>query len=339
MPIRSFILFVSCLLSILLLGGCTSMEKNKVVPATTKYPDKPITLIVPFGVGAGIDLVARTMEKSASTHLGQPLVVVNKPGGTGTIGWNEVAGAPPDGYTLAMTGIEIILQPLYGPTKYHYPSALDPIAQITELSLIMAVQSDQPWNSLEDLIDYAKKHPGEVKFGHPGIGGINHVLGETFAKAANIQLEQVPFQGGAEVMSNLLGGHIQVVFLNPAAVKEQLKSGKVKALALGGEKRLTDPVFANIPTFREQGLDVVCNSWNGIAAPKGLPDDVKKKLSEGIKKVIDDPEFQKNMENLGLQITYLGPEESEEKWLTDSQKLTKTVQETGIAEKIKAQKK
>lgn len=338
MPKRSFILFTSFLISILLLGGCSSMEKE-AIPAATKYPEKPITLIVPFGVGGGIDLVARTVEKSASTHLGQPLVVINKPGGTGTIGWNEVASASPDGYTLAMTGIEIILQPLYGPTKFHYPSALEPIAQITELSLIMAVQADQPWNTLEDLIAYAKEHPGEIKFGHPGIGGINHVLGETFAKTANIQLEQVPFQSGAEAMSNLLGGHIQVVFLNPAAVKEQLKAGKVKALALGGEKRLTDPIFATIPTFKEQGLDVVCNSWNGIAAPKGLPEDVKKKLSEGIKKVIDDPEFQRNMENLGLQVTYLGPDDSAKKWLIDSQQLTKTVQETGIAENIKTQKK
>jgi tripartite-type tricarboxylate transporter receptor subunit TctC len=334
---KSLILLAACLLTIFIIGGCTAME-NKTVTTTT-YPNKPITLIVPFGVGSGIDLVARALEKSAFTHLGQSLIVINKPGGAGTIGWNEVAGAPPDGYTLGITGIDIILQPLYGPTKYHYPSALEPIAQITEVSLIMAVQSDQPWKNLGDLIDYAKKHPGEIKFGHPGIGGMHHVLGKTFAKAANIQLEQVPFQGGAEAMSNLLGGHIQVVFLNPAAVKEHLKSGKVRALAIGGEQRLIDPVFANIPTFREQGLDIVCNSWNGIAAPKGLPTDVKNKLTDGFKAIINDPEFKKNIEQLGLQVNYLGPKESEEKWLTDSQISTKTVQETGILDEIKAQKK
>jgi tripartite-type tricarboxylate transporter receptor subunit TctC len=336
---RSLIFLVTCLsvLSIIL-GGCTSME-NKTVTTTNKYPEKPITLIVPFGVGAGMDLVARLLEKSAPTHLGQPLIIINKPGGTGTICWNEVAGATPDGYTLGMTGVEVILQPLYGITKYHYPSALEPIAQITELSLVMAVQSDQPWKSAADLIEYAKQHPGEIKFGHAGIGGINHIAGETFANAANIQLEQVPFQGGAEAITNLLGGHIQAVFLSPATVTEHLKSGKVRALAIGGNQRLIDPVFATVPTFKEQGLDVVCNGWNGIAAPKGLPDEVKTKLSEGLKKIINDPEFKKNIENLGLQVIYLGPKESEEKWLTDSQRLTQTVQETGIIDKIKAQKK
>jgi tripartite-type tricarboxylate transporter receptor subunit TctC len=335
---KLMVLLVTLLLITLIMGGCSTME-NKTVATTSSYPDKPITLIVPFGVGGGIDLVARVLEKSASKHLGQPLVVINKPGGTGTIGWNEVVSATPDGYTLGMTGIEILLQPLYGPTKYHYPSALEPIAQITELSLVMAVQSDQPWNNIGDLIEYAKQHPGQIKFGHPGMGGINHVMGETLAKVSHTQLEQVPFQSGAEAMANLLGGHVQVVFLNPAAVKEHLKSGKVKALAIGGEKRLTDPIFANIPTFREQGLDVVCNSWNGIAAPKGLPDEVKNKLNEGLKKMFNDPEFQKNMDNLGLQVTYLGPKESAEKWLTDSQKLTQLVQEAGIVEKIKGQKK
>lgn len=335
---KSLVLLVALLLSILIIGGCSRME-TKTVTTTSNYPDKPITLIVPFGVGGGIDLVARVLEKSSSKHLGQPLVVVNKPGGTGTVGWNEVVSATPDGYTLGMTGIEIILQPLYGPTKYHYPSALEPIAQITELSLIMAVQSDQPWNNIGDFIEYAKQHPGEIKFGHPGIGGINHVMGETLAKSSNIKLGQVPFQSGSEAMANLLGGHVQVVFLNPAAVKEHLKSGKIKAIAVGGEKRLLDPVFADIPTFREQGLDVVCNSWNGIAAPKGLPDEVKNKLNKGLKKMFNDPEFQKNMENLGLQVNYLDPKESQEKWLTDSQKLTNLVQETSIVDIIRSQKK
>jgi tripartite-type tricarboxylate transporter receptor subunit TctC len=331
-------LATSLLVLSIMLGGCTNME-SKTVTTTSKYPDKPITLIVPFGVGGGMDLVARLLEKTAPTHLGQPLVIINKPGGAGTLGWNELSGASSDGYTLAITGIEVILQPLYGPTKYHYPTALEPIAQIAEISLVMAIQSDRPWSNIRDLIEYAKQHPGKIKFGHPGVGGINHVAGETFAKAADIQLEQVPFQSSAETMASLLGGHIQVAFVTPASAKEYMKNGMIRVLAIAGEKRLADPVLANVSTFKEQGLDVIGSSWFGVAAPKDLPIEVKTKLSDGFKIIINDPEFKKNIEQLGLQVSYLGPKESQEKWLTDSQRLTQTVQETGILDKIKAQKK
>jgi tripartite-type tricarboxylate transporter receptor subunit TctC len=336
---KSFILLATCSLALsIILGGCMSME-NKTVTTTSKYPDKPITLIVPFGVGGGMDLVARLLEKTAPTQLGQPLVIINKPGGAGTLAWNELAGVSPDGYTIGMTASEVLLQPLYNPTKYHYPTALEPIVQISESSMVMAIQAEQPWQNADDLIVYAKQHPGKIKFGHSGVGGLAHVAGESFAKSADIQLEQVPFQSSAETMASLMGGHTQVVFVNPASAKEYIKNGMIRVLATASEKRLADPIFANVPTFKEQGLDVIGSGWYGIAAPKDLPIEVKTKLSDGFKIIINDPEFKKNIEQLGLQVSYLGPKESGEKWLTDSQRLAQTVQETGILEKIKAQKK
>ncbi len=313
--------------------------QNMTVATTKKYPDKPITLIVPFGVGGGMDLVARLLEKSAPTHLGQPLVIVNKPGGAGTLGWNELSNASPDGYTLGMTGVEVILQSLYGTTKYNYPTALDPLLQINNLSIVMVVKSEQPWQSTENLVKYAKQHPGQLKFGHGGVGSIGHVAGETFAKKANIQLEQVPFQSAAEAMASLLGGHVQIAFLNPASVKEYTKNQMVRVLAVATEQRLVEPNFINVPTFKEQGLDVVCTNWYGIAAPKELPIEIKNKLSEGFSTIVNDPEFKKNMENLGLEVNYLGPKESQEKWLDDNEKFKKTIYETGILDKIKEQKK
>jgi tripartite-type tricarboxylate transporter receptor subunit TctC len=140
-------------------------------------------------------------------------------------------------------------------------------------------------------------------------------------------------------MASLLGGHVQIAILTAALVKEQMKSGMVRALAIASEQRLTDPSFANIPTFKEQGLNVIGSGWYGIAAPKDLPIEVKNKLADGFKAMINDPEFKKNIEKLGLEVNYLGPKESEEKWLDDNEKLTKTIQETGILDKIKEQKK
>jgi tripartite-type tricarboxylate transporter receptor subunit TctC len=335
---KSWVLLIACLLIILILGGCTNMQ-DKTVTTTTKFPDKPITLIVPFGVGGGMDLVARLLEKSAPTHLGQPLVIINKPGGAGALGWNELASAVPDGYTLGISGAEILLQPLYGQTKYHYPTALEPIAQISESPQILAVLASQPWENINDLIEYAKQHPGQLKFGHAGVGSINHIVGESFGKNAAIHIEQVPYQSAAEVMTSLLGGHVQIAILTAALGKEQMKSGIVRTLAIGSEQRLTDPVFANVPTFKEQGFNIVDRGWFGIAAPKDLPLEVKNKLADGFKAIINEPEFKKNIENLGLEVNYLGSKESAVRWLDDGEKLTKTVQETGILDKINEQKK
>jgi tripartite-type tricarboxylate transporter receptor subunit TctC len=321
-----------------MMGGCAGMQ-TKPAETTSKYPDKPITMIVPFSVGGSIDLTARELEKTAAKHLGQPLTVVNKPGGAGTIGWNELAGASPDGYTLGLVSTEIVLHPLYGQTKYHYPTALEPVAQISSSPPVLVIQAKQSWRTLANLVAYAKEHPGQLKFAHGGIGGINHVVGEMFGKAAGITLEQVPFRGGGEITAALLGGHVQIAILGPAPIREHVKNGTLRVLAVSGEQRLTDPVFGNVPTFKEQGVDVVCNYWVGIGAPKGLSTEVKAKLAVGFKEIITSPEFKTNQEKIGLEQDYLDQQAAAAKWLEEGEKFAKVVQETGIADLIKAQKK
>jgi tripartite-type tricarboxylate transporter receptor subunit TctC len=327
-----------CLLLIsIIMGGCNDIQ-SKTITAAKSYPDKPITVIVPFSAGGGLDLVARSFERSALKYLGQPLVVVNKSGGSGTLGWNELVNANSDGYTIGISDINVLLQPLYGSTKYHYPTALEPIAQVTTSPLVMVVQANQPWIDIDTIIKYAKQHPGQLKFGHPGIGSLPHISGELFAQITDITLEQVPFRGGPEAITALLGNHIQIAFVNPSVVKEQIKSGTLRALATTGEQRLNDPDLAQIPTFKEQGFDIVLNNWFGVAAPKELPPQIKTKLEESFKAMITDPEFKANIENLGLQVEYLNSEDSKDKWRSDGDKLAKTIQETGILEQIKAQK-
>ncbi|MBP2629563.1 MAG: hypothetical protein H6Q70_191 [Firmicutes bacterium] len=305
---------------------------------TINYPNKPITVIVPFSAGGGLDLVARTLEKLAPKYLGQPLVVLNKPGGAGTIGWNELVNASPDGYTLGISAVDVLIQPLYGSTKYHYPTALEPIAQATTSQWIMVVSAEQPWQNVNDIINYAKQHPGQLKLGNTGIGSPPHIIGEAFAKVTGVTLEQVPFRGASDATAALLGKHIQIVFTTPAIVKEQIKNGTLRALATTGKQRLTDPYLAQIPTLKELGVDIALTNWYGIAAPKELPPEIKAKLEEGFKAMIADPEFKTNIENLGLQVEYLNSDDSKERWHLDGDKLTKNIQETGILEQIKAQK-
>lgn len=308
------------------------------LPAATKYPDRPVTIIVPFSAGSAIDLVARGLEKVSAKHLGQPLVVVNKPGSTGSLGLNEVASSNPDGYTIGLSGVEVILNPLFGATKFNYPTALEPLAQVTTTPWLIVVLANQPWNDIQDLAEYGKQNPGQVKFGHQGIGSLSHIAGETFAKATQRSMEQVPFRGGSETVAALLGGHIQVAIVSPALIREYVKNGTVKVLAITDEKRLADPLFADVPTCKEQGVDMIFNIWFAISAPKEIPADVRTKLADGLKAMIADPEFKKSVDNMGLQLQYLGPKETAEQWQIDGQKLTKTVKETGILELIKAQK-
>ncbi|WP_145099089.1 tripartite tricarboxylate transporter substrate binding protein [Sporomusa sp. KB1] len=305
-----------------------------------KYPTKPITIIVPYAAGGSTDMVARALEKSAQKHLGQPLVVVNMPGGATTIAMNEIAGAKPDGYTIGMIGPGIILQPLYGQTRYHYPTALEPLVNVVSSPAIVATLADRPWKNLSKLVSYAKQHPGEIKFGHSGLGTPVHITGELFAKEAGINIVQVPFRGESESIAALLGEHIQLMIAyNPAVLKEHVKSGTIRILGVAEENRLTLSDFENVPTFKEQGIDVAFNFWNGIAAPKGMPPAEKARLAAGLREMINDPDFKKNMEELGMSVHYMGPDEFGDQWIADNAKLTKIVKETGIVDLIANQKK
>lgn len=334
---KILILLMSLLLVTILEAGCATLQPKAVT--TSKYPEKPITLIVPFSAGGGMDLLARAMERTASKNLGQPLIVINKVGGGGTIGWNELAGAAPDGYTIGISGVDLILQSLYGQTKYNYPTALEPLVQVSSSPYVMVVQAEQPWNNVDDLVRYARQHPGQIKIGNSGVGSIAHVLGEMLAHTAGVTLEPVPFLGGSEALAALLGGHIQVVFTSPATVREYTRNGTIRVLAVPNEQRLADPVFANVPTFKEQGLDIVFSNWMGVAAPKEMPQEARAKLADGLKAIIADPEFKNTLERIGLQVDYLDPEETKLKWIDDNEKLSKVIQETGILERIKEQKK
>ncbi|MCC5466348.1 tripartite tricarboxylate transporter substrate binding protein [Pelosinus baikalensis] len=312
---------------------------NKTTTTNNKFPDKPITIIVGFSVGGGSDLLARAMEKVAPKYLGQSLVVLNKPGGAGANGWNELAGSSPDGYTLAIVTPELLLLPLYGETKYHYPTALEPIAQISTLPYVMIVSADQPWQNVQEVIEYAKQHPGKLKFGHSGIGSMPHIIGETFKKVADIDVEQVPFRSGNETLIALLGGNIDIAIMNTLTPREHIKTGTVKALAVPKQQRLSDPTLAHIPTFKEQGLAIVFDSWYGVAASKDLPPEIAARLAEGFNAMVSDPELKNNMDALGVELKYLGPKEFQNKWLEDNVKLTNIIQETGILNLIKEQKK
>lgn len=330
-------LLVSCSCIAITLGGCSNLAKESTT--SVQYPTKPINIIVPFAAGGSGDLMARALEKSSQKYLGQSLIVVNMAGGASTIGMNEMVSAKPDGYTIGVVGSSAILQPLYGETRYHYPTALEPLVKVVGAPKVMVVLADKPWNNSSDLVNYAKAHPGEIKMGHSGLGSGGHIVGELFAKAVGVKFAQVPFKGDSEAITALLGGHVQIISVSPGTLKEHVKKGTVRILGVAEERRLSIPEFENVPTFKEQGINVSFNFWNGIVAPKGLPAAEKAKLTTGLKEMINDPEFKKTMLDIGMEVEYLGPDEFSDRWAEDNVKLTKIIKETGIADIIKAQKK
>ncbi|WP_094606800.1 hypothetical protein SPSIL_034180 [Sporomusa silvacetica DSM 10669] len=308
------------------------MEEKSI--CISEVPFKPITIIVPTTAGGSPDLTVRIMEKAAIKHLGQPLIVANIPGKEATVGRNTLADVNPDGYTISAIATDITLQPLYGSVEYYYSTMLEPLAQIGSLPVVAAVLAEHPWRNINELVDFAKEHPGKIKYGHMGLGTPKHVVGELFAKEAGVTITQVPFNGGPEAIKALVDGHIQLVFTDPPQVKHLVESGRIKVLSIATEQRLADPLFKAVPTFKEQGLAVVFSLWLGVGAPKGLSKDVKEKLVERIKLIFHDEAIKGDLENFGITIDYLGSQEFNQKWNRETDHLTKAVKETGIAELI-----
>jgi tripartite-type tricarboxylate transporter receptor subunit TctC len=329
-----FVVLIGFLLLVIIVGGYKMHSKM----ALQEYPSKPITVIVPFCAGGTADIIVRRMEGAGIKYINQPMVINNIPGGGGTIGWNKLIEAT-DGYTIGYVGTSALLQPLYGQVKYHYPTALEPLVQVSEAPALMVVSADSPWNTLNDVSEYAKAHPGEVKFAHPGIGTALHIVGELFTKNAALDIAQVPFQGDSESIAALLGGHVQIVFTTLPSIIEPIRAGKVKVLAVSGEKRLTSSECNSVPTFTEQGLDIIYTTWHGIGVPKNMPKPIQQKLAKVFEGIANDPDFQNKMQTIGLEVKYLGQEEFMKKWSAEANRLAKITRETGVADKIAAQKK
>ncbi|HYF19151.1 MAG TPA: tripartite tricarboxylate transporter substrate binding protein [Ramlibacter sp.] len=310
------------------------------LPAWTqeRFPSRPITLIVPFAPGGSTDLLARLMKKYAVKHLGQDLLIVNKPGAGATIGWNEVVAAPPDGYTLGAVTSSAAIRPVFGDTRHNYIQALEPIAWVSTIPQVLAVRTESPWKTIEDLVRHARENPGKLTYGHSGLGNSTHVAMETLALRAGIKVMQVPYNSGSQVLNALLGGHIDATMATPVEFQEHMAAGRLRVLAVFADKRFEAPQFRDVPTVAEKGWAVESLSWNGVAAPLNLPAPVRRYLVEGFRALAAEPEFVEAANKSGLFITYAGPDRFREKWKSDQETFLRQATETGILAMVKSQK-
>lgn len=306
--------------------------------AQDRYPSRPINLIVPFAPGGSTDLLARLVRKYAIPHLGQDLIILNKPGAGATLGWNDVVTAAPDGYTLGAVTSSAAIRPVYGDTRFNYITALDPIAWISTIPQVLAVRADAPWRTIEDLVRHARANPGKLTYGHSGVGNSSHVAMEALALKAGVKWQPIPYNSGSQVLVALMGGQIDATVATPVEFSSHLAAGKLRVLAVFDEKRFNAPLFRDIPTVAEKGWPVESLSWNGIAAPKNLPPAIRNHLVAGFKAIAGEPEFVDAAQKAGLAITYAGPEVFGARWKSDQASFLKQATETGVLAQVKSQK-
>jgi tripartite-type tricarboxylate transporter receptor subunit TctC len=285
-------------------GSLTALAA--ISPAHAEYPDRPIQMIVAYAPGGGTDIAARTLETFVEKYLGGDITVVNKAGAGGEVGFTQLATAEPDGYTIGFINTPNILTiPIERQTRYELDS-FAPIANIVSDPGAIAALPDSPFEALDDLVTYAKEHPGEVTYGSTGIGSDDHLAALEFERLAGIQMQHVPFDGAAKVRPALLGGHIDLAFSNISELIDLAQEGQARVLGQMSEERWEHA--ADIPTFKELGYDLVSGSNRGIAAPAGLDQAIIDQLAGAIEKTINDPEFQEQAQKQLLPLNFIGPE-------------------------------
>jgi tripartite-type tricarboxylate transporter receptor subunit TctC len=278
--------------------------------AQDTWPSKPITVIVPFPPGGSTDAIARAIAPKAQQKLGQPLVIENRAGATGAIGAGMVKRAAPDGYTLLVASIAIYaVNPILQKNLAYDPSKdFDLLTVAVRAPNVLVANPNLPANTVAELIAHLKKNPEKLTFASSGAGSSDHLTAALFWQKTGTSGVHVPYKGGAPAITDLIGGHADVSFQNINAVISHIKAGKLKALAITGDKRAS--ILPNVPTLAEAGVkDVDVYSWQAVAAPKGLPSDIKAKLHGAIVSALNDPEVKPKLIDQGFEIVANSPEE------------------------------
>lgn len=267
-----------------------------------EFPQKgPVEMICLFPAGSSADVTARMLAEGMSTSLGQKVLVVNRPGAGGAIGYKYVAGQKPDGYTLVWNSNSISTTHHSGQLEFDY-HAFDPVARVLVESVVVAVRSDAAWKNLGQLVKDLKTRGTGISIGHSGIGSHTHISLAAFLHAAGVQANQVPF-GASQVIPSLLGGHVDAVVQFPGALAGPMKQGQVRLL--GTLTTARDPAFPDVPTAREQGFDVALDAWRGIAVPHGTPPAVIARLESAIRITAENDEFRRQAQHLNVRPAFL----------------------------------
>ncbi len=287
------------------LSGAVGLAFGLAAPAAqaagNDYPNHTVELIVPYQPGGGTDALARAFADASRKHMSESIVIVNRPGAGGAIGWNEVIHSRPDGYKLAVLTVELLTLPHLGLAKFNYDD-FQPIAQLNADPAAITVKADSPYNTIEEFLAAAKKKPGEMGVGNSGTGSIWHLAASALEDKTGAKFNHIPFQGAGPAVLALLGGHVDAVAVSPAEVSTYVQAGKLKMLMVMADKRLA--AFDKVPTAKERGIDISIGTWRGLGAPKNTPPEVMAKLRDIAAKTAKEPLLREVMDKQNLGYVY-----------------------------------
>lgn len=270
--------------------------------AQAPYPNRPINFIIPGPPGFGVDSACRLISKEAEKFLGQPIVPINRPGGSLVIGISAIAASKPDGYTIGYAGHPgLYVPPLTEKVPYHPVKDLRQIIEFGTLDIAIIVKGDSPFKSAKDLVAYARQNPGKMIYGAAGAGTLGHISMELIAKREGVRFTFIPFKGAPETEAAVLGGHI-LAAATGSINYGLLESGQTRLLFLVSDKRSDE--YPNVPTLKDLGYDIPAPTVLNIAGPKGIPEDIVNKLEEAFLKAMKEPNFLKVMKELRITVSY-----------------------------------
>jgi len=298
------------------------------------YPNRPITLILPLGAGGAMDILARgQLGPKLSERLGKPVIIENRTGGGTVIAATAVAKSPPDGYTLFFTpaGTLTTNVTLYKQLPYDPAKDFVPVALTSKVAFILVVNPAMPVNSVAELVKYAKERPGQLSYGSTGIGATPHLAFEMFQRVTGIKMTHVPYRGMPPATNDVVAGHINMVFTDPAFAPPLIAEGKLKALAVSSLTRIAS--VPNVPTLNELGFkDFEAVSWHMVVAPAGTPKEIVARLNKELKSIMALPEVQQTIVKMGLTANDTASPDELKRYLdAEIDRWGKLVQQVGIA--------
>ncbi len=313
---------VSVILTIVLGGD--------IAVSAQDFPTKPITFVIPYPAGGSTDLTGRALANAAKKYLGQPIICENKSGGGGTVGPSLVITKPADGYTIGISHGAATIAWHMGKLNFSPLDDTTPIIRYTSYVFGLVVRADSPWKTIQELVKYAKENPGKLTYGTPGVGTNPHLAVEELSMITGIQLVHMPFKGGAESNTALLGGHIDAIS-DSTSWGPLVDAEKFRLLVTYAPQRM--PRYPQVPTLKEAGYDMVYSSPLQIIGPKGMPKPIVAKLHDAFRKSLDDPDYLSILKKYDMSLNYLGPEDLEKAIRQESEQIKRVVQKLGLDKK------